>query len=731
MNEPAVSTRALSRRSFLVTVGAFNIAVAFGALPRLAFATAGPVAFQPNAWVSIDADGIVTIMSAAAEMGQGSMTALPLLVAEDLDADWSKVKVVQCPPDAKTYGTPAFANMLITVGSTSVVGYYDRLRLVGAQARKILLANAADAWHVPVGELSTEPGIVVHAGSGRRLGYGEIARRAKLPTPLPQAVPADLKPLAQCRLIGKDIPRVELPTKVNGTAKFGIDTQLPNMLYAAVLHPPVQGETASSIDDLVAKTIPGIVKIMPLPTGVAVVGNSVEATKLAKGALNVTWTTSARARHYTSSQIGEEYRAIAADWSRPSAVMAKQGDAAAALRGATKTLTAEFYTDHVAHACMEPMNATALFDGKGIEIWASNQSVTSIQLVCAPAVGLPPERILVHSPLLGGGFGRRTDGDEVIEAALIAKSMPGQAIKVVWSREDDIQNDKFRPLVLQRVEVGLDEHNRITAWRQRVVCESYMARALPGMYTGTGGKDIVTAGGGEFSYDVAHHLVDYVRAPRGVDVGAWRGISANYMKFAIETLIDEIAVLNRADPVAFRLGILQHEPRAATLVQAVASMSGWGTSRAEGRALGVAYSDGVSRAATVAEVSLNRDTGAIRVHHIWAAVDPGVAVQPQNIVAQMEGGIIFGLGQALYEQITIQNGEVQQANFSDYRVLRMSDVPEIDVRVLPTNNPPSGIGEAGVPGVAPAIANAVAKLTGLRIRQIPMLPQRVKTLLSY
>jgi isoquinoline 1-oxidoreductase beta subunit len=723
-----LTAHVLSRRSFLLTSGGFAVAVAFGARPEQA-RSAGP--FKPNAWVTIGEDDIITIMSPACEMGQGIMTTLPLLIAEDLDADWSKVRVVQSPDDAKVYGNPGFNGVLTTVASAATRGYYEKMRLTGAQTRKVLLANAAEMWNVPVGELGTEPGVVVHAKSGRRIRYGEIAKNAKVPDPLPETSKADFKPLAQCRYIGRDVPRIDIAAKVDGSAVYGSDITLPNTLYASVLHPPVQSEMPEQIDDSAAKAIKGIVAIVPLPTGVGVVGETLEATMKAKAALKVEWSNTAQPRAYTSAKILEDYRAIAADSGQKGVEMVKKGDATAAFAGAARVVAADFLADHVAHVCMEPMCATAVVTGDAAELWASNQSPTEIKELCAHALHTVEEKVKVNTPLLGGGFGRRTDGEEVVEAVLLAKAMPGRPIKVVWSREDDIRNDKWRPLSAQRIEVALDASGAIVGWRHRVVAESYLARALPGVFQKIGGRDLVSAGGGDFKYAVPAHLVEYVRARRGFEVGAWRGVGPGYTKFAVETVIDEVAALKGVDPVAFRLDLLKHEPRAAAVVQAVAQMSDWGRAR-DGRGLGIAYSDALgSHTAAVVEVSLDRASGEIKPHNVWVAVDAGIAVQPKNIVAQIEGAAIFGLGAALYEQINVENGEVKESNLNDYRVQRMSDVPPIEVKVISTDNPPTGIGEAGVAPIAPAIANAVARLTdGKRLRQLPMLPERVKKALA-
>jgi isoquinoline 1-oxidoreductase beta subunit len=724
MTRNVSSAIALSRRSFMVGAGGVGIAVAFGADIEAALAQA-PGGFKPNIWVSIDGEGIVTIVSPASEMGQGVMTAMPALVAEDLDADWNKVRVVQAPSD-RAYGNRLFGGAQTTGASRTTQGYYEPLRLAGAQARKILLAAAAEHWNVSAAELTTEPGIVVHRGSNRRISYGELARIAKVPQPLPEVTPADLKPLAQCRYIGKDLPRVDVPGKVNGTAKFGIDVQLPDMLYGAILRAPVQGEKPDAIDDAAARAVKGVTQIVPMPYGVGVVATTYEAARKGRDALKVTWSSAAKARSYSSDKVRDEYRAIARDLGRASVEVQKKGDPVAAISAAVRVIEADYQSDHVAHACLEPMNATARMDGDRIELWSPTQSPSLAQLHCARLAGTTPDKVTVHTTLLGGGFGRRLEADYSVDAALLAKAVPGKPVKVIWSREDDIRHDKYRPLVAQHFRVGLDAAGNIVGWQHRLVGESIYARFAPPLFQQSGGKDAPFHEGSENRYAMAANAIEFIREQRGVEVGLWRAVGSGYTKFGVECMIDEIAAAKGVDPLALRLDLLKDEPRARKVVETVAQMAEWNRKR-EGRALGVAYSDTWNtHVAQVAEVSLDRGSGQIRVHQIWCAVDPGVAVQPANIVAQIEGSIVWGVSHALFEQINIKDGEVQESNFHDYRVLRMSEMPEIHVQVLPTENRPGGIGEAGLPPVGAAIANAVAQLTGTRLRHYPLLPERVK-----
>jgi len=732
-----IQTQALSRRSFLITTGGASFAIAFGSLPEDAFAAViSPAAkggYKPNAWVTIADDGTVSIISPASEMGQGVMTSMPLLIAEDMDADWNKVRIVQAPADAKNYGNPGFGGAQLTGGSRTTPGYYKLLRTVGAQTRKVLLASAAATMNVPVDELTTEPNKVVHKKSGKSLGYGDIAKAGKLPDPLPQATEADLKPVAAWRYIGnKRMTRIDVASKTNGKAVFGIDVQLPNMLYGAVLRAPVQGEKPDAIDDAAAKAVKGVVQIVPLPYGVGVIGQTVEATKKAKAALKVTWSNSSRVRGYTSDKLLDEYRAIGQDMSKTGVTVHQEGDAPAAIKGAAKVMSADYLTDHVYHATMEPMNATALVKGDAVEIWAPTQSPSITQGFGARTAGVTPDKVKVNTTLLGGGFGRKTEADFIIDAVSLAKAVQGRPVKVIWSREDDVQHDKYRPLEAQHVDVGLDDKGNIVGWRHRIVAQSIFARTFPAQFEKGGGQDGAVTEGLEFNYHVPAHLVEFIRQENGQDVGFWRAVGPGYTKFGVECMVDEIAAAKGVDPLDFRMELLKSQPRAQKVLQTVAKMADWKKKR-EGRALGLAYSDAWgAHCAQIAEISLNRQSGEIRVHSVWCAVDPGVAIQPLNIEAQMMSAITHGASHALFEQINFVNGEVQESNFDTYRVMRMSEAPDIHVTVIPTpENPPTGLGEVGLPPIGPAIANGVARLTGgVRLRHYPFLPERVKAALK-
>ena len=725
----------VSRRQFLVGSGSFAIGVAFGA-PL--FTAAGQAIAQtanlaPNQWVTISPDGTITILSPASEMGQGTLTAMPLCLAEDLDADWAKVKVVQAGHNPKLHGNKLFGGIMATGASRTTRGYYEVLRIAGAQARQVILISAADKWGVPVGELTTEKSVVMHKASNRSMSYGEVAAFAKVPDTLPQITPAMLKPASQFRYIGKDVPRLDLPEKTRGAAKYGIDVRLDGMLYGAVLRAPVQKDAPVNIDDSGAKAVKGYIKTVPLPYGVGIIAENTWAARQAKDALKVTWAGKAPAMNYNSDAVARDYAAVAGDLdlAKTGVEVEGHGSAPKNIKGAAKVLKADFVTEHMAHMCLEPMNATARFTGDKLEIWAPTQSPSIATFACAGVLKMPPADIRVNTTLLGGGFGRRVDADFVIDAALLAKAADGKAVKVTWTREDDVRNDKYRPLVAQHMEVGLDARNNIVGWHHRLAGESIYARANPGAFKAAGGKDAPFHEGAEILYDVHDITIEYARQERGIDVGFWRAVGGGYTKHAVETMIDEVAAQAKADPVEYRLKMLAKHPRAQAVIREAAQMADWKKPRPAGRALGIAYSDmWETHIAEIVEVSLDRKTGKIMVHKVWAAVDTGVAVLPRNVATQVEGSIIYGLSGALKEQVIFKNGVPQQSNFHDYPVLRMNEVPEIAVKVLVTANAPGGVGECGLPPVAPAIANAVAKLTGKRLRHLPFNEERVKAALA-
>jgi isoquinoline 1-oxidoreductase subunit beta len=722
MNELPTSD---SRRSFLVGAGAFSVAITFtGAATGQAKPSPSAKDFSPSLWMSIGSDGLVTLTSPVSEFGQGVMTSVPLIFAEEMDLDWAKCKVVQAvvqaADNAKNLGNPMFGGAMITGASRTTQGYWEPMRMAGAQARAVLIVNAASKWGVPADQITTVPHACVHAATGRRLSYGEIAAFATVPATMPVVDKSQLKKAANFRLIGKHLPRVDGFDKVTGRAKYGIDQRLPGMLYASVLRPPVHGETPVSVDDAAARAMKGVRNVVRLPYGVAVLADNTWTATQAKRALKVTWTTTSKARSYSSDKALPEFVARAKNPADVGVAMGSHGDTENALKSAAKRVEATFTTEHVSHMCLEPMNATALVrDGK-LEIWAPSQSATTaIGVSSSPIGGFKPEDITVHIPLMGGAFGRRIEVDFVLDAVLIAKAMPGTPVQAIWSREDDVMGDKVRPMMAQQISAGVDAQGNLIALKHKMVGESIFARFLPDAFKAGGGKDEPVCEGFEINYGVDHRLAQYLREERGVDAGFWRGVGAGYTKFAIESVIDELARNANKDPLEYRIGLLAKQPRAQAVLREVAAMAKWDGGKAKGnRALGLAYSDvWNSHCAMIVDVSINGSN--IVVHEIWSTVDCGVALQPGNVARQIEGSAVWGVSAALKEKLTVVNGEFQQSNFHDYQVIRNNETPRINVKVMPTDNNPGGVGEVGIPTVAPAISNAIASINGKRLRSLP------------
>lgn len=721
----------VSRRQFMVgaaglTFGVEASTLSHAALYDTAAATKASVALSP--WVSIAADGTISLMSPAVEMGQGTLTSLPLIIAEELDADWAKVRIVAAPPDDKLYANPAFG-MMYTAGSNAVRAYYSPLRIFGAQVRRVLMLNAAERWQVALSELTTEPSVVVHAKTGRRLAYGEIAQFAKLPAQAPEIKAEGLKHSSQFRLIGHDVMRAELPTKVNGSARYSVDVHVPGMVYAAVLRSPVEGGAPVKVDDKDARAVPGVLKVVVLPYGVAVIADRPFPAFKAKGALKVTWSSDAKGWSFSSPAGHEAFKSAVRDTSKPGGVWTKAGDAPAELARAKTVIEAEYQTDFAYHAQMEPLNSVASVSPRGdtVEVWCGTQGQTMAVAAVASAAGVPEDRVTFHGMLLGGGFGRRGHRDEefIVDSVLLSKEIK-RPVKVIWQRQDDVHNGRFRPLTAHLLRAGLDERGAIVAWHHRTATDNVTAYQDPVRFKKAGNRDFIAMRGSELTpYTVPNQLIEQVGQESGVRTSALRAIGFGPNKFAAESFLDEIAAKRGMDPIVFRLELLANVPRARAVVERVAAMSDW-KSRGKGRGLGFSFVDyDGSQVAMVAEVSVDKKTGQISVHNVWTVIDPGVAVQPDNVKAQTEGSIVYGIGLALMERITVAKGIVEQSNFHDYPVPRMKDVPQMHVDVMSTAHPPTGAGQMATPLVAPAIANAVATLTGVRLRQMPMLPERV------
>lgn len=711
----------VSRRAFIAGSGGltFAFALGIGGAGRGVAAPDGAL----NAYVHIATDGIVTIRAPAAEMGQGVKTAIPLIVAEELDADWSQVRVEQAPVD-EAYNHPIFKSQF-TVASLTVKGYWMPCRIAGAQARRVLIDAAAARWNVPAAELSTEPGAVVHAASGRRAAYGEIASFASVPAELPAIAPEDLKPVSAFRLLGRDVTRVDVPEKSTGTARYAMDVDLPGMAYATVARSPVTGSGPESFNGDAVRAMPGILDAVRLEHGVGLIGESVPAVFAARERLEVTWRRGARGETIDSAKDMQDYLAHLREPDRRDVVFSESGDAPAALAGASKTIAREYLSEYYYHAQMEPTCCTASVRSDAVEIWAGTQWQTLPVGVAAKLAGVAPEKVTLHQMQIGGGFGRRAFIENVRDAVLLSKAA-GRPVKLIQRREDDVKAARMRPLVAQRVEMGLDGDGRIVALRHRVACQP----VTPYLYgdarwQAVKGRDVITMRGSSLPhYDVPDQIAEQIYEMRGARVAAWRGIGCGYTKFALECLVDEVAHGEGRDPLDYRLAMAK-DARTKAVLERVGEMSGW-TRRRDGTALGVAFAEyGDSLAAAVAEISVNRETGTIRVPALWAVADPGLPLQPDTIKGQMEGGMIFGLSATLREQLTVKDGEIEQSNFHDYPVLRMSEVPEIEVEVIRGSDQPTEVGELGLPLVAPAVANAFFRLTGKRLYHLPFTEERV------
>jgi len=727
----AQSAAGLDRRDFVKGAAGLTFAVALGGLTGRGTPAFAAEAAKLNAWIIIGTDDTVTLLCPSAEMGQGVMTSLPVILAEELDADWSKVKVDWAPPIPPLYGNPHpfFNGAQITAGSTAVPGYFHTLRTAGAQARRVLIDNVAKKWNVPAAELTTDAGFVVDAKSKRRISYGEVAKFATVPSELPKITEADLKKPSQFKLIGRaDIGRLDVPAKVNGTAGYGIDVAVPGMVYACVAEALAEGAkaTVANMDDV--QKMKGVAAVIPLPFGVAVIGDSVVATQAARDALKVTWDTAeSPAKGFDSDKAKEEYARLGQDRKAPARTAYKVGEVWDVLPG-TKQVEATYWTEFCYHAQMEPMNAVASVaeDGKSAEIWTGTQFGALIAFIVSGILKTTPDKIAVHEQFLGGGFGRRIAPDIAIQATVLS-SIVKKPVKLLLTREDDIGAARPRPMSHHVLKAGIDHNNNLLGWYHRLVAENVSALAAPPSYEASGGDDLIGWRGlDEACYDIPHALAEGVRVNHGLRVHPWRGIGSGYNKFAAEAFLDEAAQAAGKDPLSFRLELTKFQPRANAVIKAAAEMSDFSKKRS-GRGMGIAFSDyHGTYTAGVAEVSLDEKTGKIKVHNYWIAVDPGIAVQPTHVHGQLESAVLFALSAALIEELAFKDGVPQAANFNDYPVLRMADVPQIHTKIVASDNPPTGIGEVGIPTVAPAIANAVAQLTGKRLRHLPMTPDRVK-----
>jgi isoquinoline 1-oxidoreductase subunit beta len=667
--------------------------------------------FAPNAFIRIDATGTTTLVMPQVEMGQGVYTAIPMIIAEELDADFAKVALLHAPPSDKLYGNPTFG-VQVTGNSNSIRAFWKPLREAGATARAMLVQAAAQQWQVDPSSCTASNGEVMHAASGRKLGYGALAEAAARQTPPKQVT---LKDPAKFALIGKPLKRLDTPDKTNGKAVYGIDAMLPGMKFATLKICPVFGGKVGHVDAAAARKVPGVQKVVVLDDLVAVVGDHMWAAKKGLDALDITWAEGQHAK-LGSDDIWAHLRAE----SQKDGVIAKSvGDIAKGLATGEK-VDAAYELPFLAHAPMEPLNCTVHFRGDSCEIWTGTQVVSRIQSASAEAAGLPVDKVIVNNHLLGGGFGRRLEPDMAVAAVRIAKQVDGP-VKVVWTREEDIQHDVYRPVYRDVISASLSG-GRIVGWKYRVTGSSVLARWFPPAFQNGIDFDAVD-GAVDIPYDIPNLRVEYVRAePPGVTTGFWRGVGPNNNVFAIECFIDELARKAGKDPVVFRRDMLGGEERRRfrAALDLVAEKSNWGQPLPARTGRGVSVQPSfASFIATVVEAEVD-EQGEVRLRRVTSAVDTGIAVNPDIIVAQLQGGLIFGLTAALWGDVTIKNGRVQQSNFNDYRMLRINEVPPIDVHVIKSGEPPGGIGETGANGGPPALRNAIYAATGIALRRLPI-----------
>ncbi|MES5483704.1 xanthine dehydrogenase family protein molybdopterin-binding subunit [Bradyrhizobium sp. INPA03-11B] len=710
----------LSRRNFLragaVAGGGLLLSVSLPFSGRESEAAAS-ADFAPNAFIRIGADGKVVLTMSYVEMGQGTYTSIPMLIAEELEIGLTQVQLEHAPPSDKLYANPLLG-VQATGNSNAMRGAWQPMRKAGATAKAMLVAAAAKRWNVEPASCRAENGEVHHAASGRKLGYGELATDAAQ-MPVPENV--TLKSPAEFKLIGTPAKRLDTPSKVNGTAVYGIDARPPGVKVATLAQSPVFGGRVKRVDDAAAKAVKGVRQIVTLDDAVAVVADHMGAAKKGLAALTIEWDEGPHAKLATAD-IARELEAAT---TKPGAVAQNIGDADKAMAGAATKVEATYQLPFLAHATMEPMNCTVHVRPDGCEIWVGNQALSRVQAVAAKMLDLPPEKVVVHNHLLGGGFGRRLEVDGVIRAVQIAKQVDAP-VKVVWTREEDIQHDMYRPYWCDRIAVGLDASGKPVAWNNRFAGSSVIARwAPPAFRNGLDGD--TTEGAIDLVYDIPNFHVEYVRVePPGIPTAFWRSVGPSHNVFVAESMIDEMAAAAKQDPVEYRKALLGKSPRARAALELAASKAGWGGKLPAGRGRGVSLQFVFgSYLAQIAEVEVAKD-GSVRVHRVVCAMDCGTVVNPDTVQAQLQSGINFGVTAALYGEITLKDGRVEQTNFDTYQMLRIDQAPAIEVHIVPSTEPPGGMGETGTSGIVPAISNAIFAATGKRLRKMPVDPAVLK-----
>jgi isoquinoline 1-oxidoreductase beta subunit len=730
MTRPLLARVRPTRREFLKTAGSVTtvaLTIGFewlGPSRRAAAVVAGPSVFAPNAFLRIGADNSVTIIAKHVEMGQGAYTGIATVLAEELDADWAQVRVESAPANAKLYANLVFGTMQGTGGSSAMANSWMQLREAGAKGRAMLLSAASQEWKVPVTELSVDKGVISHPASKRQATFGALAIKAAA-LPVPDKV--TLKDPKDFKLIGHQLPRVDVPAKVDGTAQFTLDVALPGMLVALLKRPPLFGATVKSFDATAASAVPGVVKVVQVPHGVAVVAMSFWAAKQGREALAVEWDET-QAEKRSTSQIMDEYRHLA---EQPAASARKVGDAAPAIKNAAHTVSASYEFPYLAHAPMEPLDAVVKLTASSCEIWAGDQFQTMDQANAAKTAGLDPLKVSIHTLYAGGSFGRRANvwSDYIVEAVSIAKAYgaDGTPIKLQWTREDDIQGGLYRPMYFHKIEAGLNEKKELVAWRQVIVGQSIMAGGPFEVMVKNGIDPTSVEGAATMAYDIPNIDVELATTKNPVPVLWWRVVGSSHTTFAVETFIDEVAHAAGKDPFAFRRDLLKAEPRMKAVLELAAEQAGWSSGPLpKGKGRGIAVAEAFKTyVAQVAEVTVD-DAGRVTVDRVVCAVDCGIPINPDVIAAQMEGGIGFGLGAVMFSAITLKNGRVEQDNFNNFRVLRINEMPKVEVHIVQSSEAPTGVGEPGVAPIGPAVANAIFAATGTRIHILPF-PKPSKT----
>jgi isoquinoline 1-oxidoreductase beta subunit len=707
----SVAVAVPSRRAFLQASVAATGALLLGFRLPLAAATSrkGVDPFAANAFIRIDRQGAVTLIMPQVEMGQGVYTSIAMILAEELDAQWGQVRVEAAPPSDKLYGNPTFG-IQATGNSNSIRAFWMPLRKAGAGARAILIEAAARRWRVAPGTCRAENSEVIHAPSGRKLAYAALIDEAAQIAP-PKDPP--LKSPADFKIIGKPLKRLDTPDKVNGKVIYGIDVMPPGLNFATLAACPVFGGKVGHVNDTKAKQVPGVRQVLVLDDFVAVVGDHMWAAKQGLATLDISWDEGPNAK-VNSAAVWEQIRAAS---EKPGVVAKTAGDAAKAL-GEGERLDAAYEMPFLAHATMEPLNCTAHVRADACEVWVGIQVLPRAQAIAAKVTGLPLEKVTVHNLLIGGGFGRRLEVDMVEKAVRIAKQVDGP-VKVVWTREEDIQHDIYRPVYRDLLSASV-ANGRIAGWTHRITGSSVMARWFPAGFQKGIDIDAIDSAA-DIPYDIPNLRVEYTRdEPPAVPTGFWRGVGPNNNVFAIESFIDELAKKAGKDPVTFRRDMLGKSPRLRAAVDLAARKAGWGSAlpARHGRGIAAQIAFG-SFIATVIEVEVD-DQGDVSLKHIVSAVDTGIVVNPDTVMAQLQGGLIFGLTAALYGEITIDKGRVQQSNFNNYRMLRIDQVPNIEVHLIESGEAPGGIGETGTTAAPPALGNAIYAATGVRLRRLPI-----------